>query len=217
MRGDKIIIEEHHAKAAKMIVEIISPQITSPARKYSMSVAGESGSGKSEIARAIADELEDKGIMSVILQQDDYYVYPPKTNDKTRRRDIAWVGPQEVHLDVLDQNLRDFLDGQGELEKPLIVYDEDLIIREMVRVENAKVAIAEGTYTSLLENLTTRTFIDRNYFETRVHREKRRRHKSELDEFTEDVLGKEHGIISTHKAFADIIITKKYGIRVKVE
>ncbi|MFQ5949430.1 MAG: zeta toxin family protein [Nitrospiria bacterium] len=216
MRGDKIIVEEHHAKAAKKIVEIILHQITSSARKYSLSVAGESGSGKSEISRAIADELENKGIMSVILQQDDYFAYPPKTNDKIRRRDIGWVGPQEVHLDILDQNLRDFLCGQSELEKPLVIYDEDLITKEIVFVENAKVAIAEGTYTSLLENLSTRTFIDRNYNDTRAYREKRRRNKSELDAFTGNVLEIEHVIISAHKAFANIIITKKYGIRVKV-
>ncbi|MFQ5779887.1 MAG: zeta toxin family protein [Nitrospiria bacterium] len=217
MRGDKIIVEEYHAKAAKKIVEIILPRITSSVRRYSINVAGESGSGKSEISRAIADELENKGIKSVILQQDDYFVYPPKTNDKIRRRDIGWVGPQEVHLDILDQNLRDFLCGQSELEKPLVIYDEDLIIKETVFVENAKVAIAEGTYTSLLENLSTRTFIDRNYNDTRAYREKRRRNKSELDAFTGNVLEIEHGIISAHKAFADIIITKEYEILTKVE
>jgi uridine kinase len=215
MKGDKIFVEEHHTKAAKKILEVILPQIISSNMKYSINVSGESGSGKSEVATALANELENKGIMSVILQQDDYFVYPPKTNDKTRRQDINWVGPQEVHLDILDQNLKDFLNGNSEIEKPLVIYDKDIITKETVNVKNVKVAIADGTYTTLLKNLTTRTFIDRNYIDTRGYREKRRRHKSELDEFTENVLKIEHSIISTHKELADIIITKDYDVEVK--
>jgi uridine kinase len=213
MKGDKIIVEEHHRKAAEKIVEIILPQITSSDSKFAINVAGESGSGKSEIATAISDELAKKDIKSVILQQDDYFVHPPKTNDKTRRQDISWVGTQEVHLDVLDQNIMDILDGLSEIEKPLVIYDEDTITRETINVDGAKVVIADGTYTTALNNLTCRTFIDRNYLDTRAYREKRSRHHSELDKFTESVLTIEHKIISSHKSKADIIITTDYGVR----
>lgn len=213
MKGDSIIVEAHHRKAAEGIVQIILPKITSSDSKFAINVAGESGSGKSEVATAISDELAKNGIKSVILQQDDYFVHPPKTNDKTRREDINWVGTQEVHLDVLDQNIMDILDGVSEIEKPLVIYDEDTITRETMDVEDAKVVIADGTYTTALDNLTCRTFIDRSYLDTRAHREKRSRHKSELDKFTESVLTIEHEIISSHKPKADIIITKDYGVR----
>jgi uridine kinase len=116
-----------------------------------------------------------------------------------------------VHLDVLDQNIREILDGKDVIEKPLVIYDEDLITSETVPVENAQVVIADGTYTSLLENLNTRVFIDRNYLDTRAYREKRVRHESELDEYIEKVLEIEHKIISAHKKMADIIITKDYN------
>jgi uridine kinase len=213
MKGDSIIVEEHHRKAAEGIVQIILPKIKSSDNKFAINVSGESGSGKSEVATAISDELAKSGIKSVILQQDDYFVHPPKTNDKTRREDINWVGTQEVHLDVLDQNIMDFLDGVSEIEKPLVIYNEDTITRETMNVEDAKVVIADGTYTTALDNLTCRTFIDRSYLDTRAHREKRSRHKSELDEFIESVLKIEHEIISSHKPKADIIITKDYGVR----
>jgi uridine kinase len=213
MKGDSIIVEEHHRKAAEGIVNIVLPKITSSDSKFAINVSGESGSGKSEIATAIADELAKHGIKSVILQQDEYFVYPPKTNDKTRREDINWEGTQEVHLDVLDQNIMDILDGVSEIEKPLVIYDEDTITRETINVEDAKVVIADGTYTTALNNLTCRTFIDRNYLDTRAYREKRSRHKSELDKFTENVLTIEHKIISSHKEKADIIITKNYDVR----
>ena len=95
MRGDKIVVEQHHLRAGEQVVEMILPKITATKGKYTITVAGESGSGKSETAQAIANVLKDKGIKCIILQQDDYYVCPPKTNDKTRRKDISWIGTNE--------------------------------------------------------------------------------------------------------------------------
>lgn len=210
MKGDSIIVEAHHVKAAQGAATIMLPEIKKMKGKYTISVAGESGSGKSEIATALADELRAQGISSVIFQQDDYFVYPPKTNDASRRKDISWVGPQEVKLDLLDQHLRDFIDGKDYISKPLVSYEKDSVQDETFEVGNAAVAIAEGTYTTLLQNVYCRIFIDRDYRDTRKHREKRIRHASELDPFIDKVLAIEHGIISEHKAKASIIVNKDY-------
>ncbi len=215
MKGDKIIVEPHHIKAAEQVIELMLSQITSSEGKYTMTVAGESGSGKSETATAISDILETKGIKTVILQQDDYYVYPPKTNDLTRRKDIGWIGMNEVKLDVIDNNLRDFIDGKKEIEKPLVIYEENRITSETIDVEDAKIAIAEGTYTTALNNVDCKIFINRNKLETRAHREKRQRSKDELDEFTERVLEIEHEIISPYKEKANIIISKDYDAELR--
>ncbi len=212
MKGDSIIVEEHHRKAAEGIAKIILPKITSSDNKFAINVAGESGSGKSEVATAISDELAKHGIKSIILQQDDYFVHPPRTNDKTRREDIKWVGTQEVHLDVLDQNIMDILDGVSEIEKPLVIYNEDTITSETLSIGDVKVVIADGTYTTALNNLTCRTFIDRSYLDTRKHRERRMRDASELDEFIDKVLEIEHQIISSHKPMVDLIISKDYEV-----
>lgn len=212
MRGDVIIVEEHHARAGKKIVEMLLPKIEASSGKYAITVAGESGSGKSETATAIANALAEKGISSAILQQDDYYVHPPKTNDRTRREDPNWLGPMEVRLDVLDDNVQAVLDGEDEIEKPLVIYEEDRITTERMDVSGARVVIAEGTYTTLLENANTRIFIARNYEDTRAHREKRQRAESELDEFTANILVKEHETISSHRERADIIITRDYEV-----
>lgn len=212
MQGDSIIIEEHHRRAAEAALPIILPLIEKCNERYTISVAGESGSGKSETAAAIAEVLTKHGVKSIIFQQDDYFVYPPKSNDKARRADINWVGSQEVNLDVLDKNLQTFLDGAKQIEKPLVIYEDDTITSEIMAVNDARVAIAEGTYTSLLENVKTRIFIDRNYTDTRAHREKRSRHESELDPFIDKVLVIEHDIISAHKSRADIVINKDYSV-----
>jgi len=69
----------------------------------------------------------------------------------------------------MDENLKSFLGGEQKIEKPLVIYKDDKIIDETLATDNAKVAIAEGTYTSLLNNITTRIFIDRNYLDTRAY------------------------------------------------
>ena len=212
MRGDTIIVEAHHRKAAEAIISLILPEIEASPGSYTISVAGESGSGKSETATAIAEALAEHGISNAIFQQDDYFVYPPKTNDSTRRKNIGWVGPQEVRLDLLDGHLQAFLADAESIEKPLVIYKTDSITSEEIAVKNVRVAIAEGTYTSLLDNVGTRIFIDRDFSETRAHREKRKRDKSELDPFIDEVLIIEHDIISSHKSRADIVINADYSV-----
>ncbi len=212
MRGDSIVIEPHHRKAAEGIARFVLRTLDLTDGRIGVTIAGESGSGKSETAAALADVLAEQGIGSVIFQQDDYFVYPPKTNDKTRRADIAWVGPQEVKLDLMDAHMRAFLDGAASIEKPLVEYERDAVDSEVMETGNARVAIAEGTYTTLLASATHRAFIDRDYSQTRKHREKRNRDASELDPFIDGVLEIEHGIISSHKAKADIIVNDDYSV-----
>ena len=210
MLGDTIVIEDHHHRAAISVAARLLPEIQSFDGKYTMTVAGESGAGKSEIAVAIARHLEVAEIPCLILQQDDYFIYPPRTNDLTRRKDISWSGPQEVRLDLMSSHLEAFIDSEPAIEKPLVVYEEDRIDSEILEIKDARVLIAEGTYTSKLDHVETRVFIDRDYRDTRKHRERRNRDASELDEFIDRVLVIEHEIISADKEHADIIINRDY-------
>lgn len=210
MRGDIIIVEDHHRAAAARIVEQIAPAIEAKQGRYVITVAGESGSGKSETAQALAEALSERGILAAIYQQDDYFVHPPKTNDRTRRDDISWVGSREVRLDLLDAHLQLALDGADEVEKPLVIYEEDRIDSEVMDLRGVKVVIAEGTYTSLLEHVDTRVFIARNRLDTAEHRRKRGREG--FDPFLEEVLTIEHDIISQHRRLADVVITREYDV-----
>lgn len=92
MRGDKIIVEDHHIRAAKEITRLIAPEIAAAPGRFVVSIAGESGAGKSESALALCEQLAKQDLACLILQQDDYFVYPPKTNAEVRRDDIAHVG-----------------------------------------------------------------------------------------------------------------------------
>ncbi len=208
MEGDVLIINNYHRKAAKQAVAILLPDIENTTGKFFISVAGESGAGKSEIAASIAKELENAGYRCYIFQQDDYFVYPPKTNAEKRKEDIGWVGMQEVNLFLLDEEIAAIRQGVNEIEKPLVIFDEDRITTEKVDLSPFKVIIAEGTYTTALKNADKRIFIDRDMNDTKKARKKRAREKQ--DEFLEQILTIEHRIISAQKKEADIIITKGY-------
>ncbi len=210
MIGDKLIIKDKHRRAAEQIVERILPALRSCPRAYIISIAGESGSGKSEAGQAIADALIRRGFKTLVFQQDDYFVHPPKTNDRTRRKDISWVGMQEVRLDLLDKHLAQVRSGVRRIVKPLVVYEEDRITEETVSLEGITAVVAEGTYTTELENVDTRVFIDLTYLETLRSRLERAREAQ--DEFLETVLEIEHRIISAHRSRADYIIDKQYEV-----
>lgn len=206
MIGDKLVIEQHHTDRAKEICDLVDSRLTD---KYVMTVAGESGSGKSELALEIARELTDRGHSADILQQDDYFVFPPKTNHEMRRVNVKQVGPYEVKLDFLDSNLRSFKRNESPIYKPLVIYDEDRATTEEKATDDLQVLIAEGTYTSLLAFADYRVFIDRDYHQTKATREKRAR--DALEPFIQDVLEREHRIISEHKSRADAVITSDFG------
>ena len=211
MRGDSIVIEPHHRRAADGVCDIVLPKLLNNKERFVLTVAGESGSGKSETAAAIAEVLAGHDIGCFIFQQDDYFVHPPKSNDRARRDDITWVGPQEVKIDLLDTHLQAFRDGD-EITKPLVIYADDQVSEETVDAGSARVAIAEGTYTTLLSQADVHVFIGRTYRQTRAHREKRRRDDAELDPFIERVLSIEHDIISQHQNRAHIIVHDDYSV-----
>ncbi len=211
MRGDKLVIKEHHIRAARQVAEVVLPEIKETESRYAITIAGESGSGKSETAESLKQELEKQGIRSFIFQQDDYFHYPPKSNAKMREKDINHVGTSEVKLDLLDQNLKDAIEGKNNIEKPLVFFEEDKIEKETVNLEGIKVVIAEGTYTTALNNAHKRVFIARNYFDTKTTRAERSREKQ--DEFLEKILKIEHEIIIKQSEKADLIISKDYELK----
>lgn len=213
MKGDIIVLEEHHKRAARSIVAEIIKEIRNKSTRYTITIAGESGSGKSEIGKAIQDELAVNHIKSLLLGQDDYFVLPPKSNDVKRREDPDWLGPHiEVKLDVLDLNLKDAIDGKSAIRKPLVDYDNNSIEEEIINLEDIMVVIAEGTYTSLLKHVDRKVFITRNWLDTLGHRKKRNRGNEVGDPFIEQILSMEHKIIAGHKLLADFVINEDYDV-----
>lgn len=208
MLGDELLIKEEHTDRAREICDVLDENYNN-FDKLVVTVAGESGSGKSEVASEIARLRTDRGRKTGVLQQDDYFVFPPKTNHEMRRKNIDQVGLYEVKLDFLDSNLRSFKRNHSTIYKPLVDYDEDSIGTEVKEVGDLQTLVAEGTYTSTLKFADCRVFIDRDYHQTYENRVERGRDK--FEPFVEDVLEREHKIISNHRRRADVIITTDYS------
>jgi hypothetical protein len=107
-----------------------------PLDKFVITVAGESGAGKSELASEIARLITEEGFNTGVLQQDDYFVFPPKTNHEMRRRfwehpapragkittDRSFISTAKPHefLDFLGGRLsRRFVRGTCAAQEPL--------------------------------------------------------------------------------------------------
>ena len=205
MIGDKLVITEYHLSNGRKVARACADLLNKSDGIFTIAVAGESGSGKSETAAVTAQELEKLGKKVLILGQDDYFVLPPRSNAARRLESIDWVGPGEVRLDLLDKHLAAAKRGDTSITKPLVHFEENMIDEEIVSLEGVNVVIAEGTHTSMLENVDFRAFIDRTYHDTLKNRKERARDPAE-GEFIERVLEIEHQIISAHKARADIVL-----------
>ncbi|MDH3215381.1 MAG: hypothetical protein OEN01_03710 [Candidatus Krumholzibacteria bacterium] len=209
MIGDRVLPKPHHTKAAREIFKIL--QGPAPGERPILTIAGESGGGKSEIASELSRFYGDAGCDVFVFQQDDYFYYPPKTNDGIRKKDINHVGTGEVDLALLDEHLKVFRRSSATaINKPLVIFEEDRITEESIAPNDYGVAIAEGTYTTLLQNVDYRVFIDRTYEDTRDDRIARRRER--IDDFSEKILRIEHEIITAHKPLADFIVSKEFTV-----
>jgi uridine kinase len=206
MIGDKLVITDYHRQGAAKVMDVLRTRLAAtPGATLAVSVAGESGSGKSEIAHCLAEFVEQDGGRTFIFGQDDYFKLPPRSNHEKRIEDISWVGPGEVKLDLLDEHIAFLKKNAGiPLTKPLVYFEENEIREEVVEPGRLDVIIAEGTYTSLLKNVDLRAFIDRDYRQTKKARLKRARDPDV--QFLEQVLEIEHQEISRHKARADVVI-----------
>jgi uridine kinase len=98
--------------------------------------------------------------------------------------------------------------GEKTIYKPLVYFEEDRMTTEEMAVGDFVALIAEGTYTSLLNFVDFRIFIDRDYHQTLDARKRRARDK--FDDFIVDVLEREHLVISEHKKKADVIIPAEF-------
>jgi uridine kinase len=201
MKDDRIFVKDWHRRAAAAIVGHLASEIDG---RLTLSVGGESGSGKSEIAVALKDALEERGFATGILQADDYFIYMSKVCDAMRRKAIELVGPMEVKLDFMDSHLRAFKEGAVDLYKPVAVYRESRFEREVMPVADLKVLIAEGTYCTVLEFADRRIFIDRDYQNTLDDR--RARGRDLEDEHTNRILHREHEFIREHKPLAHFVV-----------
>ncbi len=182
-----------------------------PAGRAVIGVAGESGSGKSTTAAALARELGGDGGSSVVLFQDDYFIRPPRTNHEYRVRDIAAVGPHEVDLARLARHVADFRAGREGVVVPTVDYPGNAFGTRVLDFGAARVLVVEGTYVLMLPDLDARVFMEATFEDTRARRVARGR---DVDSpFVERVLAIEHAIVARQAEGADVLVDAGFGVR----
>lgn len=211
MIGDIITVKPHHLKPAQTIVELTKKLCEETHGVFAFTVGGESGSGKSTLSLAIKEVLEEKGLNCFIFHIDDYFKLPPKDNHEQRVQDIGHVGPGEVKLDLLQEHLDSVKEGIPVLKKPLVHYRENVVRDVMVELKDIDIVIAEGTYSTLLNRIDCKVFLQRTYRDTYDDRVKRAR--DPIISFNEEVLKIEHKIVKQHAKMADLLVDKEYNVK----
>ena len=130
MLGDKIVVEKQHKDAANSVVDLMIKNWTPGKIKYAICIAGESGSGKSEISTEIALVLEKNKVVGIITDGDV-------------RRIL------EKHKDPLDLNLNKLI------KKTPIVVDHNMLATDAIRLMNKNkitnlIVVKKNSYLGML-------------------------------------------------------------------
>lgn len=178
--------------------------------KLVISIAGESGSGKSITAKCLQIELEKLNIHSVIIHQDGYYKLTPKENHAKRKSDISWVGVNELQIDLIQQHIRQFKAKENVISIPTVNYKLNKFVSNNTILSGKSVLIIEGVYSFFLKEADYKIFMSRSFNDTLENRKNRSR--EQYDPFVEKVLKIEHDIVSGQKTMGDSIISKDYQL-----
>lgn len=202
------------AKAGKIAEELAREVVQkSPAKVYR--VSGESGCGKTTLAKAIVREYEAQGKKAVLISQDEYFHLPPRQNHNKRVENFEWIGLGEVDWKLLNGVIDQVLDSEvSSVEVPEMDWELDTKEWKTMDAEEVDVVVIEGTYV-LGEKREGEVgiFFEHTYVDTRENRLARNREV--VDDFIQRVLEREHGIISALRKDADLVVNKDYTLTIR--
>ena len=202
------------AKAEKIAEELAREVVQkSPAKVYR--VSGESGCGKTTLAKAIVQEYEAQGKKAVLISQDEYFHLPPRQNHNKRVEDFEWIGLGEVDWKLLNVVIDQVLDPVvAAVEVPEMDWELDTKEWKTMEAEDVDVVVIEGTYVlGEKRDGEVGIFFEHTYVDTRENRLARNREV--VDDFIQRVLEREHGIISALRENADLVVNKDYTLTIR--
>ncbi|HPE33611.1 MAG TPA: hypothetical protein PLI65_02330 [Bacteroidales bacterium] len=210
MLGDILLITEKHKQAAEIIAAHI---INNRKDRMIIAISGESGSGKSELAHAIAKILRKEGIFAKPLHTDNYYkTHPLERREWRLRHGIEnVVGYDEYDWEKINQNLDDFRNGRRS-EMPCVDLVTEQVDRLITNFGEVDMLLVEGLYAIKSDNVDLRVFIELTYLETKEKHTKDARGKEIMDEARWATLGQEHKMVQALKPRADLLVTKEYAV-----
>jgi len=212
MLGDILLIKDMHKAVAASIAEkvIESKAKKSKFYKYIVAISGESGSGKSEVAHSLAQEMKKQSIRVKVIHADNYYKVPPLLRTEWRKeKGLKTVGLNEYDWSLLQRNIKDFKEDKESMMPCIDIIPEqvDKLITDFQKID---MLIIDGLYAMNAKRVDMKIFIDLTYHETKISQIVRE--KETMNEFRLAVLEREHQGVLTLKPKANYIIDKNYHL-----
>ena len=183
-------------------------------RPLIIGIAGGSGSGKSTVARRIADALTPAKV--AVLDMDAYYKHRSDLSIEERRK-LNWDHPDAFDLDLLSAHLMALADGKA-IDKPVYDFVTHLRAEQTVHIEAADVIVVDGILLFVDERVRSRcdvkVFVDADAdvrLIRRIRRDmaKRGRPLEEiLDQYLTTVQPMHLQFVEPSKRYADIIVPR---------
>ncbi len=183
-------------------------------RPLIIGIAGGSGSGKSTVARRIADALTPAKV--AFLDMDAYYKHRSDLSIEERRK-LNWDHPDAFDLDLLSAHLMALADGKA-IDKPVYDFVTHLRAAQTVHIEAADVIVVDGILLFVDERVRSRcdvkVFVDADAdvrLIRRIRRDmaKRGRPLEEiLDQYLTTVQPMHLQFVEPSKRYADIIVPR---------
>ena len=209
MLGDVLLITEKHLTAAHEIVKVV---LEMKKEKYIIGISGESGSGKSELAHAVAKELKTHSIIAKPLHIDNYYRVLPleRTQWRTDNGIEKVVGFGEYDWDTINRNIKEFKNNEKSTGPcvDLVTEQVDQLTTDYSTVD---MMIVDGLYAIETEAVDLRVFIELTYHETK--KAQKVRGKEPQNEYRARVLEQEHKTVQSMKPKADLLVGMDYKVR----
>ncbi len=196
--------------AVSQLVDHLAAKQLLDGRRLVVGVAGESGSGKSTAAAQLADLLNARGIPSAFINQDNYFIRPPRTNHEFRLQDLANVGPHEVQLALIAEHIEAFRAG-SHVTAPAVNYPAnrfDTVTRDFAGLQ---VLIVEGTYVLMLDGLDVGVFLEATHRDT--HERRMARNRDIWEPIIDTILDIEHRLIAPQADRAQWLIDRDFHLR----
>lgn len=188
----------------------------SPAKPLVIGIAGGTGSGKSSLARKVAEALHATSASVAFIDMDAYYRNFAHLPMEERRR-INWDHPDAFDTDLLVSQMQQLVRGES-VDKPVYDFVTHTRAPQVVRVEPADAVVIDGILLFVDERMRelcdVKVFVDADAdvrLIRRIRRDMRKRGRpleEILDQYLTTVQPMHLLFVEPSKRYADVIIPR---------